>query len=84
MNHQREARPKALPVGWVFFDHHRTDGFTIRWRRGEPVAYVLDGQRLGDHAMTNVLGTISVAPTGWTDLAEIRQLGQRWARARSA
>lgn len=67
----------------MFLDRHRDDGFTIRWRRGEPVAYVLDGQRIGDHTTTaGVLDTIPVTPTGWTDLAEIRMLGQRWIRQR--
>jgi hypothetical protein len=76
------ATPKALPVGWVFFGRHRNEGFTIRWRRGDPLAYVLNGQRVGDHGMTEVLGTIPVLPAGWTDLAEIRALGQRWIRGR--
>ena len=45
-----------------------------------PVAYVLSGKKLGDHGMADVLGTIPVLPAGWTDLAEIRLLGQRWVR----
>lgn len=49
---------------------------------GDRVAYVLSGQRVGDHGMANVLGTIPVVPTGWTDLAEIRGVGQRWVRER--
>ncbi len=36
------------------------------------MAYVLSGQRLGDHGMTEILGTIPVMPVGWTDLAELR------------
>lgn len=48
----------TAPTGWVFLDRHRTDGFTIRWKRGDSVAYVLAGQRIGDHAMTGVLGTL--------------------------
>lgn len=72
--------PKAAPVGWVFLDRHRHDGYTIRWRRGDRVAYVLSGQRVGDHGMADVLGTISVSPTGWTDVSEIRALGRRWVR----
>jgi hypothetical protein len=45
------------------------------------VAYVLHGHRIGDDTTTaEVLDTIPVAPTGWTDLAEIRLLGQRWLR----
>jgi hypothetical protein len=77
---QGRAVPKIAPVGWVFLDRHRHDGYTIRWRRGDAVAYVLSGKKLGDHGMIDVLDTIPVAPTGWTDLAEVRLLGQRWLR----
>jgi hypothetical protein len=79
---QGGATPSTPLTGWVFLDRHREDGFTTRWRRGDPVAYVLSGQRVGDHSMADVLGTIPVPPTGWTDLAEIRALGQRWVRKR--
>lgn len=72
--------PKTAPVGWVFLDRHRHDGYTIRWRRGDAVAYVLNGKRLGDHEMIDVLGTIPVLPGGWTDLAEVRVVGRRWGR----
>ncbi len=48
------------------------------------MAYVLNGQRVGDHGMSEVLDTIPVLPVGWTDLAEVRKLGQKWMRARSA
>lgn len=68
----------TAPTGWVFLDRRRVGGFTIRWRRGDPVAYVLSGQRVGDHGMSEVLATLPVLPGGWTDLAEVRQLGQRW------
>lgn len=74
------AAPKAAPVGWVFLDRHRHEGVTIRWRRGDAVAYVLNGKRLGDHGMTEVLGTIPVLAGGWTDLAEVRLIGRRWGR----
>jgi hypothetical protein len=72
--------PSTAPTGWVFLDRPRTDGFTIRWQRGDSVAYVLSGRRLGDHGMGEVVGTIPVSPGGWTDLAEIRGLGRRWGR----
>ncbi|MGH3824149.1 MAG: hypothetical protein ACRDRA_15165 [Pseudonocardiaceae bacterium] len=48
------------------------------------MAYVLSGQQVGDHEMSEVLDTIPVLPVGWTDLAEVRQLGERWMRARNA
>jgi len=75
------ATQMIAPIGWVFLDRHREDGFTIRWRRGEPVANVRDGKRVGDHAMTGVLGKLPVAPTSWTDLAEV---GPRTTVATSA
>lgn len=84
MSYKRGFTPSTAPTGWVFLDRYRADGFTIRWQRGDRVAYVLSGQRLGDHGMTEILGTISVLPVGWTDLAELRTLGQRWMRGRSA
>ena len=77
------AAPKTAPVGWVFLDGHHPEGFTIRWQRGESVAYVLDGRRIGDHTtVAEILDTIPAAPAGWTDLTEIRLLGQRWLRQR--
>jgi hypothetical protein len=72
------AMPKTAPVSWVFLDRHRHDGYTIRCRRGDAVTYMLSGKKLGDHGMIDLLDTIPVAPTGWTDLAEVRLLGQRW------
>lgn len=72
--------PSAAPTGWVFLDRHRADGFTIRWKRGDSVAYVLSGRRIGDHGMSEVVGTIPGFVGGWTDLAEIRGVGRRWVR----
>jgi hypothetical protein len=72
------ATSKTAPVGWV----HVGGGYTVRWRRGDPVAHVLGGERTGDHGMAGVVDTIPVSPAGWTDLAEIRQIGQRWRRQR--
>lgn len=70
----------TAPTGWVFIDRQRHEGFTIRWKRGDPVAYVLRGKRIGDDSMSNILATIPVLPGGWTDLAEIRAVGVRWGR----
>ncbi|MGH3941086.1 MAG: hypothetical protein ACRDTG_21090 [Pseudonocardiaceae bacterium] len=74
------AMPKTAPGGWVFLDRKRHDGITVRWRRGEPLAYVLDGKRIGDHTLAGVLDTIPAPPTGWTDLADLRLAAQRWLR----
>ena len=83
MNSQSGATPRTTAVvGWAFLDRHRHDGYTIRWRRGDAVAHVLSGQQVGNHGMAEVLDTISVSPSGWTDLAEVRLAGQRWLRRR--
>lgn len=71
------ATPKTAPVGWVFLDRHRHDGYTIRWQRGDSVAYVLAGKQLFSHQTADALDTIPVSPSGWTDLAEIKLAGQR-------
>ena len=65
---------RAAPVGWV----QLPGGYTIRWRRGDPVAHVLAGQQLDNHGAAGVLDSIPVSPSGWTDLAEVRLVGQRW------
>jgi hypothetical protein len=62
------ARPSTAPVGWVYLEGR----YTIRWRRGDPVAYVLGGGQMGDHGMAGVLDTIPVSPSAWTDLAQVR------------
>lgn len=78
------ATPRSPLVGWVYLDRHRADGYTVRWQRGDRVAYVLAGRRIGDLSTAAVMGTIPVLPTGWTDLAEIRALGQRWVHQRQS
>jgi hypothetical protein len=84
MSPRGEAARKTPPVGWVYLARHRHDGYTIRWRRGDSVASVLAGKRIGDLGMTEVVDTIPVLPAGWTDLAEIRALAERWLSRRSA
>lgn len=73
------AATKTAPVGWV----RLPGGYTIRWRRGDQVAHVLAAEHAHDHGMAGVVDTIPVLPAGWTDLAEIRQVGQRWRRQRN-
>ncbi len=71
--------PKNPPVGWVLLD----GGYTIRWRRGDPVAVILGGDQMHQRGMVGVLDRIPVPPSGWTDLTEIHQLGQRWLQQRA-
>lgn len=72
------ATPRQAPVGWVFLEA----GYTIRWRRGDPVAVVFAGEQLDNHGTAGVLDRIPVSPSGWVDVAEVRHLGQRWVRQR--
>jgi hypothetical protein len=72
------ATPRFALTGWVYLDA----GYTIRWQRGDPVAFVFRGQQMDNHGKAGVLTTIAVPPSGWTDLGEIRQVGQRWLQQR--
>ncbi len=72
------ATPRFALTGWVFLDA----GYTIRWQRGDPVAFVFRGQQMDNHGKAGVLTTIAVPAMGWTDLAEIRHVGQRWFQRR--
>lgn len=78
---QGGATPKTLPTGWVFFNRQRSEGFTIRWQRGDPEAYVLKGNTVGSWTMEGLIGRIPVSAKGWVDLAQIRVIGQQWVRA---
>ena len=77
--------PMNRPTGWAYL---RSGNCTIRWRRGDDVAYVFSGRQLetypDEQSGTGVLATIAVSPKGWTDLAEVRRVGQRWLRSRAA
>ncbi|MPZ65721.1 MAG: hypothetical protein GEU83_09480 [Pseudonocardiaceae bacterium] len=68
------ATPRPAPVGWVLLDA----GYTIRWRRGDPVAVIFRGDQRDQHGTVGALDRIPVSPSGWADLAELRKLGQRW------
>ena len=74
------ATPKTLPTGWVFFNRHLREGFTIRWKRGDREAYVLKGNTVGSWTMEGVIGRIPVSSVGWVDLKQIRGVGEGWVR----
>lgn len=81
----RSGKQKSSPpVGWVYLP----EGYTIRWQRGEDVAYVFAGKQMqtypGESNNVPVLATIPVSSSGWTDVADIRAAGQRWLRTRAA
>lgn len=78
------ATKSSAVVGWVFIDRHLPNGFTVRWRRGDAVAYILDANQVGEHSNSGVVATIPVLPAGWTDLEDIQALGERWVQRRAA
>jgi len=73
--------PQKL-VGWVYLE----EGFTIRWRRGDSVAYVFACKQMKTYPdkrpTVPVLATIPVHPSGWTDSADIQRVGEQWVRER--
>lgn len=56
---------------------------TIRWQRGDTVAYVFEGNQVKtNRAKTEAVATFPVSSKGWTDLAEVRLVGEHWAKAK--
>lgn len=70
------VRPTYQPTGWVYL----RAGCTIRWQRGDREAYLLTGNTVGSWTMEGLLATIPVTRGGWTDLTEVRSIGERWTR----
>ncbi|MGH3928981.1 MAG: hypothetical protein ACRDTF_03275 [Pseudonocardiaceae bacterium] len=70
----------VAPIAWLHLrgDPNNPEGYTIRWRRGETVAYVLVGKQLDSHAITGVLTTVDVPLHGWIDFNHVRAHGRRW------
>lgn len=58
------------------------DGCTVRWCRGDAVAYVFSDRQASD-GETGAIDTIPVSKTGWTDVAEVRTVAVRWLRERA-
>ncbi|MGH3977952.1 MAG: hypothetical protein ACRDRZ_02950 [Pseudonocardiaceae bacterium] len=73
--------PQRQPVGWVYL----AEGYTIRWECGDHVAYVFAGKQMKTYPdgppRVPVHATVPVPPSGWTDLAHIRLVGERWLRS---
>lgn len=80
------AALRRPPTGWVYLSAGDA-GYTIRWQRGDHVAYVFAGEQMTtypDKPLTvPVLATIPVPSSGWTDLAQIRFVGERWLRTKT-
>jgi hypothetical protein len=71
------------PTAWVYL--HQGD-CTIRWQRGDTVAYVFEGRQLESYPdetlRIEILATIPVSPKGWTDLTHVRRVGEHWVKAK--
>lgn len=69
------------PTAWAYIPSGHC---TVRWQRGDKVAYVLPGKELEtypDEALrVKVLDTISVAREGWTDLEHVQMIGEYWVK----
>lgn len=60
------------------------EGYTVRWRRADGVAYVFADREAADgHGTVGAIDTIPVSKTGWTDAAEVRAVAARWLRERA-
>ena len=77
------AMPAFHPTAWVYLP---SGDCTIRWQRGDKVAYVFEGKQLDTYPdaclKAEVLDTIPVSPKGWADLAHVRRLGEAWVKGR--
>lgn len=65
----------ARPTAWVYLVKHDC---TIRWQRGDREACALRGKKIGEWSTEGMIGRIPVLPAGWTDLSEVRLIGERW------
>ncbi len=78
-----DAMPMASPTAWVYLP---SGDCTIRWQRGDKVAYIFEGKQLETYPdqppRAAVLDTIPVPPKGWTDLAHVSLTGEKWVKAR--
>lgn len=74
--------PMTSPIGWVYLP---SGNCTIRWQRGDTVAYVFHGKQMETYPdqslRVEVLETIPVSHQGWRDHADIRLAGEKCIRA---
>ncbi|MGH3802281.1 MAG: hypothetical protein ACRDTD_19530, partial [Pseudonocardiaceae bacterium] len=75
------AMPMTSPTGWVYL---RSAHCTIRWQRGDKVAYIFEGKQTEANSDEGieVLATIPVSSKGWTDLADVKLAGENWVKAK--
>jgi hypothetical protein len=69
------------PTAWAYL---APVDCTIRWQRGDTVAYIFEGKQLEtypDRPLTlPVLATVPVPRQGWTDTIEVQRVGEAWMR----
>jgi len=77
------AAPAYRPTAWAYLP---SGDCTIRWQRGDTVAYIFQGKQLETYPdeplKLEVFDTIPVLPKGWTDIAHVRRTGENWVKAR--
>ena len=77
------AMPMTSPTAWAYLP---SGDCTIRWQRGDNVAYIFEGKQLDTYPdeplRVEVLATIPVLPKGWTDLAHVRRTGENWVKVK--
>ncbi len=79
------AAPAYQPTAWAYL---ASGDCTIRWQRGDTVAYIFDGKQMETYPDVSlkvgieVLATIPVSSQGWTDLAEVTRVGESWVKAK--
>lgn len=76
--------PSTAPTAWSYL---QSGDCTIRWQRGDNVAYIFEGKQLETYPdeplPTDILvATIPVFPTGWIDLGQVRRVGEAWVKAK--
>jgi len=76
------AAPAFHPTAWVYLP---SGDCTIRWQRGDKVAYIFEGRQLETYPdeapRAKVLATIPVSPKGWADFTHVRMTGEAWVKA---
>jgi len=81
MSSRGGAAPAYHPTAWAYLP---SGDCTIRWQRGNTVAYIFEGKQLETYPdeplKVKVLATIRVLPKGWTDIAHVRRVGEAWVK----
>jgi hypothetical protein len=77
------AAPAYRPTAWAYLP---SGDCTIRWQRGDRVAYIFEGKQLETYPdeplKVEVLATVRVLPKCWTDIAHVRRTGENWVKAK--